>query len=53
MSVDQDVGRGEFWYDWDAVRDEGEVDEVPLSIECSGEHRSPDVGIYAEKEMNA
>lgn len=30
MSVDQDVGRCEFWDDWDAVRNKRKIDEVPL-----------------------
>lgn len=44
VSVDQDVGRGEFRHDWDAVRDERKINQVAL-IEEVCERCSPDVGI--------
>jgi len=30
VSVNQDVGRGELWNDWNAVRDEREINEISL-----------------------
>ena len=33
MSVDQDVGRGEFWNDRYAVRDERKIDEIALILD--------------------